>query len=83
MYIYIYLTNSIYYIKLQQYTMTIGLRGRGREVAKWLRLLPTAIPRAFDAHVKLSSHQKEKLGTLGRVPEIYTNIYHLYMYRPI
>ena len=23
--------------------------------------------------------QKEKLGTLGRVPEIYTNIYHLYM----
>ena len=24
-------------------------------------------------------HQKEKLGTHGRVPEIYTNIYHLYM----
>ncbi len=23
--------------------------------------------------------QREKLGTLGRVPEIYTNIYHLYM----
>ena len=23
--------------------------------------------------------QREKLGTLGKVPEIYTNIYHLYM----
>ena len=23
--------------------------------------------------------QREKLGTLGRVPEIYSNIYHLYM----
>ena len=23
--------------------------------------------------------QREKLGTLGRVPEIYTNIYHLYI----
>ena len=27
----------------------------------------------------LNTYQKEKLGTLGRVPEIYTNIYHLYM----
>ena len=27
----------------------------------------------------LSSTQREKLGTVGWVPEIYTNIYHLYM----
>ena len=25
----------------------------------------------------MSENQREKLGTLGRVPEIYTNIYHL------
>ena len=25
-------------------------------------------------------NQREKLGTLGRVSDIYTNIYHLYMY---
>ena len=25
------------------------------------------------------SYQREKLGTLGRAPEIYTNMYHLYM----
>ena len=24
--------------------------------------------------------QREKLGTFGRVPEIYTNLYHQYMY---
>ena len=23
--------------------------------------------------------QREKLGTFGRVPEVYTNVYHLYM----
>ena len=27
----------------------------------------------------VNTYQREKLGTLGRVPEIYTNIYHLYM----
>ena len=32
----------------------------------------------IDMHICINI-QREKLGTHGRVPEIYTNIYHLYM----
>ena len=44
--------------------------------AGWLGWKPWTF---ITARFEVNSHQKEKLGTLQRVPEIYTNIDHLYM----